>query len=385
MEKFVFHVVSLPHTQTTLEYVSCAYTQKVIKFAQMMKNLGHTVYVYSSEENEAPCDEHITLVTKKEQHEWFGEQDYQNKFYQLYWNTDHDSWQTMNSRAVTMIRENRHSEKDFVCLIGGVCQKQIADELSNMLSVEFGIGYSGIFSPYKVFESYAWMHNVYGMAGIEDGQFFDTVIPNYFNPDDFEFNEKKDDYCFYIGRMISRKGVQTAIEATARSGHRLLLAGQGVINHGPGWIETEEFKLEGDHIEFIGHLDIKRRSEIMSRAAAVLLCTNYIEPFGGTSIEPMFCGTPVITTDWGAFPENNVHGLSGYRGRTIGEFVWALENLDKLDPYKIREYAINNFSLDRCAELYQAYFEQLYTLWSDGWYSQWNAGVDKYDRYSRIL
>jgi len=75
MEKFVFHVVSLPHTQTTAEYVSCAYTQKVIKFSKMMKDLGHTVYVYSSEENEAPCDEHFSIISKKEQKKWFGEQD----------------------------------------------------------------------------------------------------------------------------------------------------------------------------------------------------------------------------------------------------------------------------------------------------------------------
>ena len=385
MEKFVFHVISLPHTQTTREYISCAYTQKVIKFADMMTKLGHTVYVYSSEENEAECAEHISLVSKKEQAEWFGDQDYKSKFYHLYWNTDHDSWQTMNSRAVTMIREKRHSDRDFVCVIGGVCQKQIAEELSEMLTVEFGIGYSGIFAAFKVFESYAWMHNVYGAAHIEDGQFFDTVIPNYFDPDDFEFSAEKEDYVLYIGRMISRKGIQTAVEATKRSGHKLLLAGQGVTHWEPGRLETAEFTIESDNIEFIGHLDLKARSDVMKKARAVMLCTNYIEPFGGTSIEPLFCGTPVITTDWGAFSENNIHGLSGYRGRTIGEFVWALNNVDKLDPYKIREYAINNFSLDRCAELYQTYFEQLNTLGTNGWYSDWNAGVAKYNRYTKIL
>ena len=34
----------------------------------MMKNLGHTVYLYASEDNEAPVDELITCITKEQQH-----------------------------------------------------------------------------------------------------------------------------------------------------------------------------------------------------------------------------------------------------------------------------------------------------------------------------
>ncbi len=53
-----FHVVSLPHTQTTTEYTSCAFTEKVRRFCIMMKSMGHEVYLYSGEYNQAPCDEH---------------------------------------------------------------------------------------------------------------------------------------------------------------------------------------------------------------------------------------------------------------------------------------------------------------------------------------
>ena len=64
-----FHVISLPHTQTTKEYVNCAYTEKVRRFCMMMKSLGHTVYLYASEDNEAPVDELITCITKEQQQE----------------------------------------------------------------------------------------------------------------------------------------------------------------------------------------------------------------------------------------------------------------------------------------------------------------------------
>ena len=108
-----------------------------------------------------------------------------------------------------------------------------------------------------------------------------------------------------------------------------------------------------------------------------------MEPFGGVSVEALLCGTPVIATDFGAFPENVQHGIHGYRFRTIGEAVWAAKNLDKLNNKKIHEYAVDNFSVDRVRYLYQAYFEQLLTLWEDGFYSKWHDGVSKYNRYTR--
>ena len=41
-----FHVVSLPHTQTTRAYSHCAYTEKVRKFCDMM-SVNHEVFLYS--------------------------------------------------------------------------------------------------------------------------------------------------------------------------------------------------------------------------------------------------------------------------------------------------------------------------------------------------
>src|SRR5579872_2523301 len=142
--KFRFHVVSLPHTQTTSEYVACAYTMKVVKFCKMMKSLGHEVYLYASEDNEAPCDELIKIVSKKEQTEWFGEYDHKVNLFNIEWDPSLNYWQIPNKRAIKEIKK-RAKKKDIICLIGGVCQQQISEAHPNLITVEYGIGYYGTF------------------------------------------------------------------------------------------------------------------------------------------------------------------------------------------------------------------------------------------------
>lgn len=380
MQKLRFHVVSLPHTQTTKKYNACAYTEKVRKFCTMMKDLDHTVYLYSSEDNEALCDEHIACITKKEQEEMLGQNDFHKEFFNVEWDPKLPYWQVMNTNAIKAIKQ-RAEKRDFICLIGGVCQKDIADAFPELINVEFGIGYSGVFSKYKVFESYAWMHYVYGLMRDDNGKFFDCVIPNYFETGDFPQGEGQGDYYLYLGRLIERKGIQIAIETTKRIGAKLLIAGQGVIDYKPGVLVTKEGTYYGEHIEYVGYADVKKRAELMGAAKAVFVPTTYLEPFGGVAIESMLCGSPIITTDFGAFTETNLHGKTGYRCHTLDDFIWAAKNAPKLDRSTISQYARSNYSTDRVKHMYNHYFAQLYTLWAEGWYQLMDNEDPKYRQW----
>ena len=90
----IFHVVSLPHTQTTKQYSSCAFTAKIIGFCKMMKSIGHTVYLYAGEENEAPCDELITCITEEQRKEAVGNNHYTSASF----NTNLPHWQIFNNK-----------------------------------------------------------------------------------------------------------------------------------------------------------------------------------------------------------------------------------------------------------------------------------------------
>jgi glycosyltransferase involved in cell wall biosynthesis len=255
-------------------------------------------------------------------------------------------------------------------VIGGNCQKPIADAYPEHLTVEFGIGYEGVFSRFLVFESAAWRHHVYGLQKHRDGHFYDAVIPNYFDPDDFYVTppEEKEDYYFFIGRLVSRKGPHIAAQVCQALGKKLVVAGQGVVSNEPGKLCGKEICLEGN-IEYVGVVDVEERARLMSRAKAVFVPTLYIGPFEGVHVEAMLSGTPVITTDWGCFTETFTDGVHGFRPWNFKEFVTAAERAPLLDGKVIREHAVKHYSLEAVAERYHRYFQHLYTLWSDGWYS----------------
>lgn len=348
-----FHVVALPHTKTTVEYISCAYTAKVINFCRMMMDRGHEVFLYGGNENEAPCTEFIQCVSEHERAEHVGK----GHFTSASFDRTTKLWTTANARMIAGISA-RLKQRDFICVIAGYAQQPIAEAFPHVQTVEFGVGYGGTFSQYRVFESYAWMHTVYGAKSGGnphdiDGNWWDAVIPGYLDPAQFPFVEEPDDYFLFIGRLVDRKGYRTAVDVCFDLGARLIVAGQGDPPLG---------------CEYVGVVGPEERGRLMSRAKAVFVPTQYIEPFGNVHVEAMACGTPVITTDWGVFGETVIDGFNGYKCRTFGEFKRAAEKVGSLSRWEIRKSALDRYALDVVGEKYEHYFERLLHLWTDGWY-----------------
>lgn len=363
------HIVGLPHTQITKDYVACSYTQKHLKLCTMMHKLGYGVYSYAGEENEAQVSEHIPVVKKEQQSRWFGDHDFHKEFFNITWGGNEQHWVEMNNKAIEEIKK-RIQPGDIICLIAGHCQKQIADAFPEHISVEYGIGYHGIFSDYKVFESYSHMHYVYGEQKYFHGKFYDAVIHNYFDPADFQLGSGSGGYLLWMGRFIETKGPEIAVQVAKRLGVPLVMAGQGAVQEGDTVKSLDgSLSFTGD-ISHVGHVDAIQRSALMGEAIATIMPTTYIEPFGGVSIESMMCGTPVVASDFGAFTETVKHP-AGRRFRTIGEAVNAVEKCSDLSRPDIRRYAVENFSSRAASYKYDMYFQQLGTLWEDGFYSDW--------------
>jgi len=385
---FTFHVIGLPHTQVVKEENKCAYTTKVLRFCNMMKSLGHDVYLYGGgDKTDADCTQFISCISSQEQEKYFGQVDTDKDFYPIEWDSNLPYWKIMNHTAIAEISK-RIKKTDFICLIGGDCQKVVADAFPINTSVEFGVGYKGVFSKFRVFESYSFMHYVYGLKNIDNGLNYDIVIPNYYDVNEFPFSDKREDYFLFIGRLVGRKGANIAVQACEKYGAKLIMAGQGVIERNGQMFKSNELSIDKEHVTHIGSVDIQKRGELMSKARAVFVQTQYIGPFEGVHIESNLCGVPVITTDWGVFCETVKNGYNGFRTRTMGEILYSMDQCDKMDidhRKKIQNWAVDNFSLDRVKMQYQYYFEQLMDLWSQGYYSNWSEGIknNRYSEYAR--
>jgi glycosyltransferase involved in cell wall biosynthesis len=362
--KFTFHLLGLAHVPTSREYQPCAYTQKIVKLAKILREiLGHRVIFYGTEGSEVSADELYTVGTRAERLACYGDYDWRSL--QFKHDPKDSCHQAFNAAAIDCIRANSQ-ERDFLLCPMGNYQQPIAQASGLPMVVEPGIGYTGTFSRYRVFESYAWMHYVYGLCNQPDGHYYDAVIPNYWDLADFAapIPEKPMPYYLFVGRLISRKGLAIAVEVTEKLGAQLIVLGQGDLANVDG------MDLRRPHVQHAGTTtDPHARASLMANAQALFCPTTYIGPFEGVHAEAMLCGCPVITSDWGVFTETVRPCVDGYRCRTFGEYVTAAQAAPHLDRAEIRSHARERFSLDTAASLYQDYFARLSDLWGKGWYT----------------
>lgn len=360
------HVLSLPWTMTTDDYSWCAYTQKARRFSTMMQRRGHDVILYAGEDNQAECSEHVVAITRDEQGDLLGTRD-------APWDPQHQLWQAFNTRAARQVLD-RALPGDFLCLVTSA-QSAVADKVQRLDAVEFGVGYAGVRTAYRVWESYAWMHTVMGARhGTDwdvdtDGRWYDAVIPNFWDPDEFHVADPGD-YFLFIGRGIRRKGPHIAATVAEHLGSRLVLAGDDL-----GGLP--------DYGERIGPVGPAERSRLMAGAVATFVPTTYVGPFEGVAAESLMSGTPVICTDHGAMTEYVHHG-DGWRCRTIAEFVDAAvaaqqlvqrnhsavssaDTLLDLDRRPRRARAVERFGFDAVGPRYERFFQRLSELWGPGW------------------
>jgi glycosyltransferase involved in cell wall biosynthesis len=368
-DKFTYHIIGLPHTVSSKEFNACAYTQKVVKFGKMMAERGHEVIHYGHEDSDLICTEHVPVLTNDDFNKSYGSHDWRKTFFKF--DTNDHAYQTFYRNAIKAIGQ-RKKKNDFILPFWGSGVRPICDAHPDLITVEPGIGYAGgHWARWKVFESYAIYHAFCGMQAVGNCQQdnYAVVIPNYFDKEDFYFCDEKEDYFLYLGRVYSGKGVDIAIEATKRAGVKLVIAGQ----------KEEGYHLP-DHVHYVGYADVPTRKKLMAHAKASFLPSQYVEPFGGVQIENLLSGTPTITTDWGSFTENNLHGITGFRCRTMGDYVDAIKNIDQIQSYNCYNFG-KNFTLERVAPMYEKYFSDVMDVYTgNGWYAEGN-NIEAMNRY----
>lgn len=358
--KTCYHLIGLAHTKSNKDYIPCAITQNVVKLGKILTNLGETVYHYGAEGSDLPCTEHIDCISDKEQFALYGD-GWKTGFFD--YKKDDAVYQKFNRNAIMELKR-RVGPRDIILVFNGNAQKPITDALKPTMAVEASVGYEGVYLDKAVFESYSWMHYIYAKitkGTAPNGRWYDAVIPLAVDPDDFVYGEKKDDYFLYAGRIIQRKGVHIAQQVCDKLGAKLIIMGQGKLD---GVVASSP------NITHVGVVGTKERAELFANAKGLFAPTIYLEPFGAIVAEAAMSGTPVITTDWGAFPETVIHGTTGYRCRTFDDFIWAAKNIGNIKPEDCRSHAMNSFSIEKVQAMYKEYFIKLKDLFNRGWYEE---------------
>jgi len=369
MQRAPVHILSLAHIPVRAESTRCAYSMKVYNLCRMLRGLGYPVTLYGLAGSDTSiADDFVECVSRETWESVYGKHD--PVTYQFDWSTGDAAWQECRRRAgfelVRHFQSCDPARPEFVlCSFGWAHEPSTRRLPDNAIVVESGIGYRSSFAKFRVFESHAVYHATLARAKPNDvicGQSYWTVIPNYYDPSHFDFAAQKQSYFLYMGRLNQDKGYGIALKACKRIGAKLICVGQ-LPNPPDGdaakWVINQIRDAGGRYLPSVGP---GPRRQLLAGATALFVPSQYVEPFGGVHMEAAFSGTPVITSDWGVFPETVLQGITGYRCTTLREYTWAAAHIDRIDPHDCRQWAMQNFTMDAIGPRYDAYFQRLYDL-----------------------
>lgn len=190
-----------------------------------------------------------------------------------------------------------------------------------------------------------------------------TAIPNFVELEKFTFARavSPDAPLVFLSRLDDVKGPDLAIAIARAAGRKLILAGNRAET-GPqrDFFDREVAPHLGQNgIEWIGEVGDEEKNRLLGQAAALLVPIRWEEPFGIVFAEALACGTPVISSPFGALPEIVQPGVTGALISNVDEGVAAVAQLPVFDRKACRQSAEQRFSAGRIARDYLQVFESL--------------------------
>jgi glycosyltransferase involved in cell wall biosynthesis len=175
---------------------------------------------------------------------------------------------------------------------------------------------------------------------------------NGIDPDAFTFVDRPGDYLLFLGRFHPEKGAHLAIDVARRAGVRLKLA--GIPHDEKYFFECVDPHIDGDAVQFLGHVRGAARDELLGGALGLVHMTTRPERFGLTLIEAMACGTPVLGAAMGSVPEIVVDGETGFLCANTTDAVARVPELAGLSRAACRRRVVSTFSTEDMIDRYLA-------------------------------
>jgi glycosyltransferase involved in cell wall biosynthesis len=158
-------------------------------------------------------------------------------------------------------------------------------------------------------------------------------------PVDTEFfaaagNGDKENYYLFVGQLIAYKRPDLAAALAARTGRKVVIAGEGPMS-------AELRRAAGPGVVFTGRVSRETLRRLYARARALIFPG--IEDFGIVPVEAQAAGTPVIALGAGGALETVVDGKTGvfFGEATPESLIGAVEEFERMDfsPEVMRQQA----------------------------------------------
>lgn len=344
----IFHCLSVPYAPTKKEMSLCAFVQKVYKFCDEMTKRGHTVYHYGHENSKVNCTEHITVTNDDILKRSYGNlNDWKQKGFDQ--NTETEAFKIFNKNCITEIEKRIKNKNEFILCWFGFGHLECAEHFKNKaLIIEPSIGYDSMFAPIKIFETKSQLHKMHGLAQTNVDFEREFVVYPGFDPGDFEYKSSKSNTALFLGRIIPEKGAKLAYDICNHIKQEIIFAG-------PNIMKLQDTK----YCKFVGFVEPKQRKELLSNAKFLFAPSLFIEPCNWTVIEAQFSGTPTITTDFGGFTETVAQLKTGFRCFDSQTMIHSIFNINTINPSECYKNAINNFTLEKQSNNYEALFKSI--------------------------
>jgi len=142
------------------------------------------------------------------------------------------------------------------------------------------------------------------------------VIHNALDKDSIQPSNIPGSYALFLGAISDLKQPLLAIEACAKFGIPLILAGMTVNNFGLALTKM-------NNARYIGPVSGAMKYNLI-RGASCLLQLSGVESFGLTTLEAMLCGTPVVALPGGGSVDLVEYGVSGILVQPSGNMAGAV-------------------------------------------------------------
>ena len=166
-------------------------------------------------------------------------------------------------------------------------------------------------------------------------------------------------YLAFLGRIAPEKGVDQAIRIAGRAGIPIKIAAKIDKADVEYFEENIRSLFALPHVEYIGEIADKDKSEFLSGAVGLLMPINWPEPFGLSMIEAMACGTPVVAYNRGSVPEVVEDGVTGFVVEDELSATDAVRRLPQLSRTVVRARFDERFTARIMAKEYLATYRSL--------------------------